>query len=470
MSQSVTRIPVRKERTWRGLLVTLLFLVLLGVVGFLWFLWFSSYDLNALMAEMDVQDPGWRLHDIEANRKAVPYAGNSALHILAIGKLLAGQPIITPALEKIVENLPPEVQLNEQQSAYLEKRFANLWTAVVEARKLKDMPQGRYPIKYTDDCLSTPMPHLQDAWRACELLQWDAALRAHGGDDEGALESCLALQNAARSMGDEPCTSSFMFRSFCHDIAVGTIERTLAQGQFAPSSEPVLKRMQEAFVRELAEPKLLIVLRGHRAGSNQFVQAVEDGKVSAASLGLVPGARTIDFLAGLSRNRGKRGPSNEVDATLLENYPAYRTRQHAAMLRFANELVDAAKLPPEEAEERFKALLLKIHDEPYLVRITGPSIIKIRDAERRTQAHLRCAVAALAAERYRLAQNCWPDTLDDLVKTGFLDAVPTDPYDGKPIRLKRATDGLILYSVNWDKIDNDGFMNHDNPADPGTDI
>jgi hypothetical protein len=472
MNQTATRISVPEPRRWRRrLLLTFLLLVIFGVGGILGFLWFSSYDLNALMADMDVQDPGWRLHDIEANRKAVPDAGNSALHILAIGKLLAGQPVITPALQMMVENLPPEVQLNEQQSDYLEKRFANLSTAVVEARKLKDMPHGRYPIKYSDDCLSTPMPHLQDAWRACELLQWDAARRVQAFDDQGALESCLALQNAARSVGDEPCFTSLLFRDFSHNIAVEAIERTLAQGHFAPSSDPVLKRMQGAFVQELAEPKLLIALRGQRAGLHQFVQALADGKVSATSLGLVPGARSIDFLVDLSGgNRGKTGLSNEVDATLLEHFPAYRTRQHAAMLRFANELVDAAKLPAEEAEERFKALLMKIHDEPYLVRITGPSIIRIRDAERRTQANLRCAVAALAAERHRLAHNRWPDALDDLVKAGFLDVVPTDPYDGKPIRFKRTADGLILYSVNWDKIDNDGFMNRDSPWELGTDI
>jgi hypothetical protein len=450
MNQAVTLIPVTKPRTWRRrILLTFLLLVVFGVGGILWFRWYWSHDLNSLMAEMDVQDPGWRIQDIEANRKAVPDAGNSALRILAIGKLLAGQPIITPALEKIVENLPPEVQLNEQQSAYLEKRFANLWTAVVEARNLKDMPHGRYPIKYADDWRSTRVPHLWDVREVCELLSWDAARRAHANDDDGALESCLALQNAAHSMGDEPFPESLFSRVGCTGIAVRAIERTLAQGHFTPASEPTLKFMQEAFAGELTEPTLLIALRGQRAGLHQFVQAVAEGKVSAASL---------------------RGVSNKVDATLLEHFPAYRTRQHAAMLRLANELVDAAKLPPEEAEQRFKALLVKIHDKPFLVFITAPSIIGIRDAERRTQAHLRCAVAALAAERYRLAQNRWPATLDDLVKAGFLDVVPTDPYDGKPIRLKRTGNGLIVYSVNWDKIDNDGFMNRDCPWELGTDI
>jgi hypothetical protein len=470
MSQTVTRIPVRKARTWRRrFLLTLMFLVVLGVGGILGFLWFSSYDLNALMAEMDVQDPGWRLHDIEASRKAVPDAGNSALHIVAVGKLRAGQTVITPPMEKVFENLPPEVQLSEQQRDHLEKRFAILLAAVVEARKLKDMPLGRHPIKYSDDGLSTLVPHLTDAWEVCALLQWDAARRAHATDNEGALESCLALQNAARSMGDEPFFISLMVRVGCNGFAVRAIERTLAQSHVTPASEPTLKLMQEVFAEELTEPTLLIALRGQRAGLHQFVQAMVEGKVTAATLGAV--GRTVDILEAVYQgNRGKRSLNNEVESRLTEYLPGSLTRQHAAMLHFANDMVDAGRLPPEQAEERFEALEKKIRNETYLVRITAPSLIKIREAERRLRANIRCAVAALAAERYRLAHNRWPESLDDLVKAGFLDAVPIDPYDGKPIRLKRVADGLVLYSVGPDKIDNDGFMNRDNPADPGTDI
>ena len=56
-----------------------------------------------------------------------------------------------------------------------------------------------------------------------------------------------------------------------------------------------------------------------------------------------------------------------------------------------------------------------------------------------------------------------------LVKAGLLDAVPTDPYDGKPISLKRTDEGLIIYSVGQDKIDNGGAVDRDRPMDPGTD-
>jgi hypothetical protein len=470
MDQTASVLPRPKRKWLRRLSLALALLVGSCVGGILAFVWFSSFELKALLAEMDRLDPGWRAHEIEAARKVVPDAENSALHIVAIGKLRGGQTVITPDTEKMFENLPPQVLLNEQQAVHLERRFAVLRKTVAEARKLKDMPEGRYPIEYSDAWMDIPCPHLQEAREACELLKWDAVRRAHATDDEGALESCLALQNAACFMGDEPFPMSLFVRVGGNGVAVGAIERTLAQGHFTSASEPTLKLMQDTFARELSKPTLLIALRGKRAGLHQFIQAVDEGKVNAASLGLVPWAPKVDILEGLSGG-GKsvrRSLSDKVDSRLTEHFPGYLTRQHAAMLRFANDLVSAAKLPPSQAEERFQTLEKRIPEEPYLVRLTAASFIKMREVERRMQASLRCALAALGAERFRIAQKRWPESLDELVKTGFLDAVPTDPYDGKPIRFKRAVDGLIVYSVGHDKTDNGGAIGRERPFDSGT--
>ena len=204
MSQATSPLPVRRRpRTWRRrVLLTLLFLVLLGAGGILYFVWSSSAALKEIIAEIDRQDPGWRLDEIEANRKMFFDAQNSALHILAIGKLLGGQGVITTDMEKVFENLPPQVQFNEQQTVALDKRFDILREAVVEARKLKDMPDGRYPVQYSADGISTVV-NCQEAREVAALLEWDAARRVHASDANGALESCLALQHAARSVGDE---------------------------------------------------------------------------------------------------------------------------------------------------------------------------------------------------------------------------------------------------------------------------
>ena len=64
-------------------------------------------------------------------------------------------------------------------------------------------------------------------------------------------------------------------------------------------------------------------------------------------------------------------------------------------------------------------------------------------------AYVRIAVAAAALERFRLAEGHLPDSLDDLTPT-FLDRVPLDPFDEKPVRYRKLPVGYVLYSIGRD--------------------
>jgi hypothetical protein len=87
----------------------------------------------------------------------------------------------------------------------------------------------------------------------------------------------------------------------------------------------------------------------------------------------------------------------------------------------------------------------------------------------RNKAELRSAVAALAAERYRWAEGHWPESLDVLVPR-YLVAVPTDPFDGQPLRLKRLSEGLVIYSIGVDRTDDGGNVKRELNKPPATDI
>jgi hypothetical protein len=69
----------------------------------------------------------------------------------------------------------------------------------------------------------------------------------------------------------------------------------------------------------------------------------------------------------------------------------------------------------------------------------------------------RTAQAALAVERYRLAnRGALPPTLDALVPT-YLAAVPLDPFDDQPLRYKRMPKGFSVYSIGADLRDDGGI-------------
>jgi hypothetical protein len=78
----------------------------------------------------------------------------------------------------------------------------------------------------------------------------------------------------------------------------------------------------------------------------------------------------------------------------------------------------------------------------------------------RNQARLRCALVALAGERYRIARGHWPKSLSDLVPQ-FLANVPLDPYDAKPLRYRRLEDGVVIYCIGPDEVDNGGKISRE---------
>jgi hypothetical protein len=74
-------------------------------------------------------------------------------------------------------------------------------------------------------------------------------------------------------------------------------------------------------------------------------------------------------------------------------------------------------------------------------------------------AKLATARTAVAIERYRLAHGRLPATLSALVPD-FLESVPTDPFDGQPLRYSLLDRGFVVYSVGPDSTD-DGGRRHD---------
>jgi hypothetical protein len=82
---------------------------------------------------------------------------------------------------------------------------------------------------------------------------------------------------------------------------------------------------------------------------------------------------------------------------------------------------------------------------------------------------MRCGIAVLAAERFRRAKGRWPSEVAELVPK-FLPKTPIDPYDGKPLRLRRDQVGIVIYSIGPDLQDDGGLVNRDMPMMPGYDL
>lgn len=71
------------------------------------------------------------------------------------------------------------------------------------------------------------------------------------------------------------------------------------------------------------------------------------------------------------------------------------------------------------------------------------------------RAKLRAAAAAVAALRYRKANERWPLLLEELVGD-FIDEVPSDPFTGALLLFKSDSHGFIVYSAGLNGLDDAG--------------
>jgi hypothetical protein len=458
MNQQLEPIPPiiqsRGRSRWRKrLTVAGLVLVSLGlmVAGYIYLrAQAGNRQLAEAVAEADRLDPGWRLEDVEAHRRAVPPEANGALQVSAVTSVLpsAWQ---DQQLDTSLQGLEPHLQLDAEQTARLTAELGKVQPALAEARKLAGFPYGRRPITYAADWISTSLAPVQKTRDVAWLLAHDALLRAQQGDIDGALLSCRAILNAGRSIGDEPTLVSQLVRIAIRSIALAKTERVLSQGE---ASADLLADFQKLLEDDEAQPLLLFATRGERAGFPLTIQQLKEGK------------HTLSKLTGGPKYQ--LGPI-DFEKVLTPLFIGPVSGNQAALLRYMTRAVEIAKQPVEDQTDLLKDLEATVPSQPLLVRLLVPAVTRVGEACRRTTAQVHCMIVLLAAERYRLAHGRWPESLEALVPE-FLPKVPTDPYDRKALRLRRLADGLVVYSVGPDGKDDGGHLNRQNLLAPGSDL
>ncbi len=427
--------------------------------------------LTKAIAEADRLDPGWRLDDIEASRKPVPPAGKNGIEqVLAIkAARIGGQdiPWSFPAYEKDQDYLAnvrkamddslsgdrktPRM-LNEEQVRVLRAERQRNEKAIALARALVDFEYGRFQLALPIDLYSISLAHSQDA-RAAAALRHDALLRAHDGDMLGALQDFRAIVHASRAVGDEPFLISQLVRIALDTVAVNSLERSLGLGQ---ASEQDLVVVQRYLTDESHTPFYLYGVRGERRpGSVPGTRAERRARFPEVSP------------IGRDYRLGAFGCPHKPDR--LSDVP---DGQIAArdLLECMNLPVEIGKLPTDQQAAAFTAWDQKLRELSRFsfARLVVPACAKVAQADVRTKAILRVAMAGVAAERFRVAKGHWPKELAELVPS-YLDAVPLDPFDGKPLRLKISDGAFVVYSVGMDGVDNGGQLD-DKPFLPGSDI
>jgi hypothetical protein len=424
-------------------------------------------------AEITATDPCWMWEEMQNQRPPVPEGQNGAVRVLATVKLLPPLwmswriPEVTNklclseddlnALDDVLDAERPWCRLDDKYLTLVRSEIERAGSALAEALKVADTPQGRYPIEWRAEYFDSYPDKVYQSNGVAALLGHAALVRAHDGDFRGAFGCIRAGLCAAKTLDEEPCILVYLAR-VCHvRTSVQSLERTMALGR--PDARDLASLMALLDAEDVEAPAVfLAALRGERAGVHKMLQAYEQGDISLARL-----MRQADL-----------DPSW---AGVVAPFAAAPVREaHAAYLRHMTALIDAAKRPEAEQPGRFKEALRELQDDPKAVfarrvfeQQWWPSLHRAATFRLRCQAQLRCARTGLAAECYRQEQGEWPDKLETLVSK-YLPRIPADPFDGQPLRLRRTPDGVAIYSVGPDRKDDGGALGRRDRFVEGEDV
>ena len=309
--------------------------------------------------------------------------------------------------------------------------------ALALLHKAAGVRECRFPLDLTKG-FALEVPHLARMRQAVRLLALEAIEAASRGDGKAVAGAMVAALRASRALRSEPILMSALVRTACDSITVETLQWCL--GVTRPPG-PALLPVQRLLAAEATENFILDAMIGERCfGIGAWKQLEKDaGRDLAAALG-----------------GGLRAP---LGLGLIPR--ALWNTDKAFYLRMMNDYVDALSLPAPrrytEAALVGRNLQERVPRWCLLSRMLLPALERVFQVAQRNAARCSTAAVAVACLRYRARKGRFPDDLGHLVPE-FIEAVPLDPFNGKPLRYRKRRGGIVVYSVGKNLRDDGGRM------------
>ena len=310
------------------------------------------------------------------------------------------------------------------------------------------MDRSRYPVDFTQG-LATPMVHGSKLRHAARLLRLEAVVHATDGESGQAAQSIIDILQSAGSLKNEPSLISQFVRMACQFEAIESFRQTAALTRM---SRGELKRLAKAFKR--AQDGAGRSMKRGMVASVTTILSIDDkdlrgfvgsGGLRSTTAGHLEGAWHItSFL--LYELSGLADMDRMEIAGYVERVGGIFDRPPSGRLAAARSI--EKNLRPSGTS----AIGSSLH---VLRGLALPAMSQTVEAHLQSLARLRSARGATAVERFRLDHGRLPKDLSELT-SDYLDSVPTDPFDVKPLRYRATEKGYVIYSVGEDGKDDGG--------------
>lgn len=317
---------------------------------------------------------------------------------------------------------------NPETAELLEKNRETL----ALAKQAAAMQDYYLPIKFHYDY---PVPMYSHPENVARLLALDARAKAADGEIDASIENIVAMRRIAEHVSRTPQLIAVLVARAIESNATATLENVLAQTASAPQNIASLRVENSGYLRKAFRRSL-----------------VGEDVLDITSL--------LEIFSGMGRENSDAGSVRLRGVWVLYRvfFAPYDIDFH---MRYWRELEDFASKPLYETRERYKELSEFVEENPGSISYSltasfvgfDYSHYGIKFAE--VEAGLALSNLALAATAYRAGHGGYPATLDDLVPE-YVKEIPTDPFDGKPIKMAVVEGGVVLYSVGKDEKDDGG--------------
>jgi len=411
--------------------------VLLGILIFIiatWAVYYMQAKANFKAACEKIQAEGYPITMAELNKwYKLPQGEENAAdkileaishHIEWDGEKAESLPVIGD--KRIAFDEPYDANTLQLAEEYVLDN-EEMITLLASAAKIK---HSRYPIALTHGSVFD-YTHLGDIKRAIQTLRIATEVQAENAQPEKAIDTLQTMTAISNSLANEPTLVPHLVRIACDALTIATAERVISRCEFSGTQ---LQRLAD-MINKMQTHSMAPGFVGERCF---MISAIEDGSY-----------------------RGYAYASNTwlVAALVAAKVTGLAYNDLVISLELHTDAINASSLPLTEQVKFTESIQKKIDSlglTHLFARIAMPSNIKIMQIGLKCSTSLRTAQTAIAAQRWRLKNAQLPQNLDQLVPE-YLEKVPIDPYDGKPLRYKKSETGFAIYSIGENKIDEAGL-------------
>jgi hypothetical protein len=328
-------------------------------------------------------------------------------------------------------------------------------STIEELRQASRLPYSRFPLDYDIECPAAMLlPHLVNMKRCTIVFGLRAIAELQNGQGDKALEDVKLALRLADSVRTEPTLLSHLVRIVILKLTLQPVWEGLAEHKW---SDAQLSKLDQ----ELARLNLLADYRTAMRGELVLFQC---GTFDY----LRHHPEQLRILFGLAPPEGDSFSPDELPLIICRLIPSGGLYQN--QLRCARPTVELY-LPLADVNRRIISPTATRHADavveddikhlnPYNItaRALIPALGQVAKKFASGQSSVDLARVAIALERYHLAHDTYPETLD-VLPPQFIDKLPHDVVNGQPLHYRREANGqFVLYSVGWNEKDDGGAV------------